>query len=101
MPRAISGVVARQRRRCSWRASSISGSVLQGCSFLLSSSVCMGFFLLSHGHHDKLAVLRVDLDRVAIANGAIEHATGDPGLDLLLDNALEGACSKLRGEAHL
>src|SRR6266481_6133174 len=89
MPRVISGVVARQRRRCSWRASSISGSVLQGCSFLLLSSVCMGFFL------------RVDLDRIAIANGAIENATGDAVLDFLLNDALEGACSKLRVEAHL
>src|SRR5260221_1975558 len=98
----MSGVVARQRRRCSWRASSISGSVLQGCSFLLLSSVCMGFFLRlrSHRYQDQLAVLRVDLDRIAIANGAIENATGDAVLDFLLNDALEGACSKLRVEAH-
>src|SRR5260370_1069643 len=84
---------------------SISGSVLQiGCgSFLLLSSVCMGFFLRlrSHRYQDQLAVLRVDLDRIAIANGAIENATGDAVLDLLLNDALEGACSKLRVEAHL
>src|SRR5260221_20349 len=63
----------------------------------------MGFFLrlLSYGHHDELAVLRVDLDRIAIANGAIENATGDAVLDFLLNDALEGACSKLRVEAHL
>src|SRR5258708_8343857 len=84
---------------------SISGSVLQiGCgSFLLLSSVCMGFFLRlrSHRYQDQLAVLRVDLDRIAIANGAIENATGDAVLDFLLNDALEGACSKLRVEAHL
>src|SRR2546428_189642 len=82
MPRVISGGVARQR---------------------FSSSVCTGFFLRrrSYGLHDELTVLRVDLDRIAIANGAIEDATGDTVLDLPLDDALEGACSKLRVVAHL
>src|SRR3989442_664417 len=141
MPRVMSGIVARQRASCSWRAGPISGSVRQGgcwdcpvalfgagvakipsgdvsCrlfrspftsaslsfrrvfSFLLPSSVRMGFFLRSYGLQDELAVLRVDLDRIAIVNGAIENAAGDTVLDLLLNDAPEGACPKLGVVAH-
>src|SRR6266567_1636258 len=149
MPRLVSGVVARQRISCSCRATSISGSVLQGCcwacpsalfravvaktssgdepcrlspslftsaslatdkplslracSSLLASSMCMGFFLFlcSYGLYDEFTALRVDLDRSAIANGALENAAGDTVLDLPLDDALEGTGPELRIVAHL
>src|SRR5260221_3496319 len=144
MPRVMSGVVARQRVSCSWRAGPISGSVRQGaswacpvalliatvakmpsrdqpcrsslspstspsfslwcvCSSPLPSSMCMGFFLClrSFGRYDKLAVLRVDRDRIALVNCTFEKATGDAVLDLLLDDALEGTGPVLRVEAHL
>src|SRR5260370_37208310 len=140
----MSGVLARQRVRCSWRAGPISGSVRQGaswacpvalvraavakmpsrdescrsspslftsasfslrcvCSSPLPSSMCMGFFLClrSFGRYDKLAVLRVDRDRIALVNCTLEKATGDAVLDLLLDDALEGTGPVLRVEAHL
>src|SRR2546425_1326336 len=143
MPRVMSGIVARQRASCSWRAGPISGSVRQGgcwdcpvalfgvgvakipsgdvscrlfrspftsaslslrraSSFLLPSSVRMDFFLRlrTYGLQDELAVLRVDLERIAIVNGAIENAAGDTVLDLLLDDAPEGACPKLGVVAH-
>src|SRR5437763_34032 len=57
--------------------------------------------LFSHRFDDNLAVPRVDLDRVAIVNGALQDAAGDTVLDLLLDDALEGGRSKLRVVAHL
>ena len=63
----------------------------------------MGFFpgLLSYWLHDELAVPRLDLECIAIANGALKNAAGDTVLDLLLDDALEGACPKLRVVTHL
>ena len=62
----------------------------------------MGFFLrlLSHRYHDELAMLRIDLDPITIANSAIKNATGDTVLDLSLDDALEGTGSELRVVAH-
>src|SRR5258708_365643 len=73
------------------------------CDPLLLSLVGMGFFLClrSYGLHDELAVLRVDLDRIAFMNGAIENTMGDTVLDLSLDDALEGPGPELRVVAHL
>src|SRR6202023_2673185 len=70
---------------------------------LLASSMCMGFFLClrSYRLHDELAIPYVYLDRIAIANGAIENTTGDTVLDLLLDDASEGTGPVLRVVAHL
>src|SRR5258708_21849675 len=144
MPRVMSGIVARQRVSCSWRAGPISGSVRQGaswacpvalfratvakmpsrdepcrsslslftsasfslrcvCSSPLPSSMCMGFFLRlrSFGRYDKLAVLRVDRDRIALVNCTFEKATADSVLDHLLDATLEGTGPGLRLEARL
>src|SRR6266480_2708177 len=72
-------------------------------SSLLPSSIRMGFFLClrSYRIQDDLAVLRVDHDRIALANSAIENAVGDTVLDLPLDDALEGTSPELRVEAHL
>src|SRR6266704_2428127 len=63
----------------------------------------MSFFLCLRPYrfHDELTVLRVDLDRITIVNGAIENVAGDPVLDLSLDDALEGTGPKLRVVAHL
>src|SRR6266699_2689884 len=73
------------------------------CSSLLASSMCMGLFLClrSYGLHEELAVPRIYLDCIAIANGAIENTTGDTVLDLLLDDASEGTGPVLRVVAHL
>src|SRR5947207_1062633 len=69
----------------------------------LPSSICMGFFrcLRSYGLHDEFAILDIELDGIAIVNGTLKNAAGDAILDLLLDDAPEGACSKLRVVAHL
>src|SRR5215469_5245843 len=63
----------------------------------------MGLFLylLSHRHDDELTILRVDLDRIAIANGAFKYVAGYTVLDLSLDDALEGTGPELRVVAHL
>ena len=52
----------------------------------------MDFFpgLRSYRLQDQLTLLRVDANRLAIANGALKNAAGDTVLDLLLDDALEG-----------
>src|SRR2546427_2118884 len=73
------------------------------CSSLLPSSIRMGFFLClrSYRIQDDLAALRVDHDRIALANSAIENAMSDTVLDLPLDDALEGTSPELRVEAHL
>src|ERR1700686_3715794 len=63
----------------------------------------MGFFLrlLSYSLHHELALPRVDLDRIAFANGAFKNAARDTVLDLSLDDALERARSILRVVAHV
>src|SRR6266702_2836148 len=70
--------------------------------YLIPSSVCVGFllYLRSYRLHDKPVVLRVDLDRITFANGAIENATGDTVFNFPLDDTLEGTSTKLRIIAH-
>src|SRR2546423_7264252 len=82
---------------------SASLSLWCACSSLLPSSIRMGFFLClrSYRIQDDLAALRVDHDRIALANSAIENAMSDTVLDLPLDDALEGTSPELRVETHL
>src|SRR5438270_1742430 len=52
--------------------------------------------LLFNGLHEQFSSGRIDLDCIAVANGAIENAAGNTVLNLSLDDALERTRTILR-----
>src|SRR5579883_74487 len=57
--------------------------------------------LLVDDLHDELAVFRIEIDGIAIFDGAVEDGVGDAVLHFALDNTLERARAELRLVSHL